>query len=90
MFVTTFLNVDLMYQVSNKLLSYGKRYFAENLFWYIEFCFNTCTVYDYTGTDVGGWTPLIWACYKGHSKVVETLIRHGADVNSRGLHHVSG
>ena len=43
-----------------------------------------------TGNDIGAWTPLVWACYKGHPKVVETLIRHGADVNSRGVHHVSG
>ena len=42
------------------------------------------------GNDIGAWTPLVWACYKGHQKVVETLIRHGADVNSRGVHHVSG
>ena len=42
------------------------------------------------GNDIGAWTPLVWACYKGHEKVVETLIRHGADVNSRGMHHVSG
>ena len=42
------------------------------------------------GNDIGAWTPLVWACYKNHPKVVETLIRHGADVNSRGVHHVSG
>ena len=36
----------------------------------------------------GGYGTLLR--YKGHEKVVETFIRHGADVNSRGMHHVSG
>ena len=40
--------------------------------------------------DIGAWTPLIGACYKGYPKTVETLIQHGADINSRGMHHVSG
>ena len=44
----------------------------------------------YVAADIGAWTPLIWACYKGYPKTVETLIQHGADVNSRGMHHVSG
>ena len=46
--------------------------------------------FNIIGNDIGAWTPLVWACYKNHPKVVETLIRHGADVNSRGVHHVSG
>ena len=50
----------------------------------------TIKVFIFSGTDMGAWTPLIWACYRGHPQVVETLIRHGADVNSRGMHHVSG
>ena len=49
-----------------------------------------CAIFNSTGNDIGAWTPLIWACYKGHPRVVETLIRHGADINSRGMHHVSG
>ena len=44
----------------------------------------------YIAADIGAWTPLIWACYKGYPKTVETLIQHGADINSRGMHHVSG
>ena len=39
--------------------------------------------------DVGQWTPLIWACYKGQVEAVDVLISHGANVNSRGLHQVT-
>lgn len=28
-----------------------------------------------------GWTPLMIACYNGHKKVVESLLKHGADPN---------
>ncbi|KAJ1647522.1 hypothetical protein LPJ64_001118 [Coemansia asiatica] len=36
---------------------------------------------------MNGWTALHWACVRGHNRVVETLIRAGADVyvtNSKG------
>lgn len=42
-------------------------------------------------TDSGGWTPLIWACYKGHVSTVECLIsKGGGDVNARGQYNLTG
>ena len=38
--------------------------------------------------DVGHWTPLIWACYRGKVEAVDILVSNGANVNSRGLHQV--
>lgn len=28
-----------------------------------------------------GWTPLMWACYKGHSLVASELLERGANPN---------
>lgn len=33
----------------------------------------------------GGWTALMWACYKGRTDVVELLLSHGANPNVTGL-----
>ena len=42
----------------------------------------TCIhVYMYTV----GWTPLHEACVYGHTKVVLLLLKHGANVNARGM-----
>ena len=30
-----------------------------------------------------GWTPLHFACYEGHTEVVEILIKHGAQLDIR-------
>lgn len=38
--------------------------------------------------DIGQWTPLIWACYRGKTEAVKLLISHQANVHSRGLHQV--
>ncbi|VTJ92030.1 Hypothetical predicted protein, partial [Marmota monax] len=35
--------------------------------------------------DMGGWTALMWACYKGRTEVVELLLSHGANPNVTGL-----
>lgn len=32
-----------------------------------------------------GWTPLHEACVYGHTKVVLLLLKHGANVNARGM-----
>ncbi|KAF4652796.1 hypothetical protein FOL47_010851 [Perkinsus chesapeaki] len=32
-------------------------------------------------TDELGWSPLHWAAYKGHNRVAEFLLEHGADTN---------
>ena len=32
----------------------------------------------------GGWTPLVWSSYKGHSQVVRELLQYGAEPNERG------
>ena len=41
--------------------------------------------------DIASWTPLLWTCYKGTSvETADVLIRHGADVNAVGIHHISG
>jgi ankyrin repeat protein len=40
--------------------------------------------------DIGLWTPLIWACYRGHADTVAELVSRGADVNTRGVHQVPG
>ena len=36
-----------------------------------------------------GDTPLTWASYKGHDKMVEVLLAHKADVNAKN-NNVSG
>ena len=41
-------------------------------------------------SDVGSWTPLLWACYQSHLDIVDALISSGADVNNRGQYHASG
>jgi len=28
-----------------------------------------------------GWTPLLWACEKGHKHIVDYLLDHGANVD---------
>ena len=33
--------------------------------------------------DCGGFTPLIWACYKNHPEVIKLLIQNGADPNAQ-------
>jgi ankyrin repeat protein len=35
------------------------------------------------GRDKEGVTPLMWACNRGATKLVELLLEHGADVNAR-------
>jgi hypothetical protein len=32
--------------------------------------------------DADGWTPLIWASYRGHAGIVKALLAAGADVNA--------
>ena len=32
----------------------------------------------------GGWTPLVWASYKGHVDVVHELLNYGANPEARG------
>lgn len=38
--------------------------------------------------DMGGWTPLMWAAYKGHVQTLGALLERGADVNVHGNYHV--
>ena len=33
----------------------------------------------------GGWTSLMWACYKGRTSCVEELIKRGANVNIKAM-----
>jgi len=33
---------------------------------------------------LGGWSPLVWASYKGHEDIVRELLDYGADPNERG------
>jgi ankyrin repeat-rich membrane spanning protein len=40
--------------------------------------------------DIGLWTPLFWACYRGHADTVAELVSGGADLNTRGVHQVPG
>lgn len=37
----------------------------------------------------GGWTPLMWASYKGHYDTVVILLERNADVNAHGNYHIS-
>jgi ankyrin len=37
----------------------------------------------YKNTNVGGYTALHYAAYKGHLKVIQELIKHGADVYAK-------
>ena len=44
-----------------------------------------CTyIHTYIHVHVG-WTPLHEACVYGHTKVVLLLLKHGANVNARGM-----
>ena len=63
---------------------------------YISLCISVCTdsemgMYMYiVRFDIPvhmhlGWTPLHEACVYGHTKVVLLLLKHGANVNARGM-----
>ncbi|MBZ3885271.1 Kinase D-interacting substrate of 220 kDa [Sciurus carolinensis] len=41
---------------------------------------------DVDERNEGGWTALMWACYKGRTEVVELLLSHGANPNVTGLY----
>ena len=46
---------------------------------------------SHAAADIASWTPLLWTCYKGTAvETADVLIRHGADVNAVGIHHISG
>jgi ankyrin repeat protein len=38
---------------------------------------------DVNATNSEGWTPLSWACFKGHVQVFNELLEHGADVETK-------
>jgi ankyrin repeat protein len=38
----------------------------------------------YENRLINGWTPLQWAVWEGHIKIVKLLIKAGADINSQG------
>jgi ankyrin repeat protein len=40
--------------------------------------------------DSGQWTPLLWACYRGHIAVADCLISRGANINARGMYQGKG
>ena len=40
--------------------------------------------------DSYGWTPLLWATYYRQISIMKLLIDNGADINHKGLHHISG
>ena len=39
--------------------------------------------------DVGGWTAITWASYKGRDEIAEFLIQRGAKSNVKGLYSIS-
>ena len=48
----------------------------------------TCIVYFHKPTHAHtpeGWTPLHEACNYGHNRLVSLLVKHGANVNARGM-----
>ena len=42
---------------------------------------------DVNGKDPGGYTPLHWAAWGGHTEVAELLIAKGAEVNAMGYEY---
>ncbi|RUS87250.1 hypothetical protein EGW08_005002 [Elysia chlorotica] len=44
---------------------------------------------DLEHSDMCGWTPLMWACYKGHTLVVNELLEQGANPNVKADHHMT-
>lgn len=36
----------------------------------------------------GGWSPLMWASYKGHEEIVSLLLEKGADVHAHGNYNI--
>ena len=53
--------------------------------WYMYMCNNEIYVCIYYIHVHVGWTPLHEACVYGHTKVVLLLLKHGANVNARGM-----
>ncbi|KAG0717264.1 Kinase D-interacting substrate [Chionoecetes opilio] len=47
-------------------------------------CHSTCHT-----TCHGGWTALMWACYKGHSDLARYLLARGADPGTQGQHYMT-
>jgi ankyrin repeat protein len=37
----------------------------------------------------GGWTSLMWSCYKGRVEVAQLLMEKNADVHAQGNYHIS-
>ena len=43
-----------------------------------------CVTSSITSLLQGGWTALMWSCYKGRSEAVEILLENGANPNVKG------
>lgn len=46
--------------------------------------FNFACSKDHFMMFQGGWTALMWACYKGRTEVARVLLEHGANCNVKG------
>lgn len=43
---------------------------------------------DIEHRDMGGWTALMWAAYRGHSDIVAYMLDKGADIFAHGNYHL--
>lgn len=76
---------------SMKDFTYELFYLSMSIYKSVFFCsFNLavsfCTIHQYINFfySQGGWSPLMWASYKGHEDIVALLLEKGADVHAHG------
>lgn len=43
---------------------------------------------DIEHRDMGGWTSLMWASYRGHTAIAAFLLDKGADIFAHGNYHL--
>jgi len=81
--VKTLINAGNTAENNNRAESYVMRAACYGLYDIAEFLINKGANVNFRSTNeyTWGWTPLMYACRNGHSKVVKLLLERGADVS---------